>query len=523
VSGTTVVLPAGTYSDDTQLRLAVCRSILGDGTFDVETFAKIELTVWPNYALGAGRGTKAAATNLAKRDVNWFSNFFDGGAGRTYLNAGGNGAAMRVQPHVWRKSPTKHQDYLTDVVKDSLITHGHMRGICGAVFHADCLAYVLENNSIPGPTQWREFISNFSEIPAVIHANYQLERFWLAEWERIGGRSLNSAISEVIAEMSRYVEMFGEEGRLFDTSYDSIVETLGGFKEFQGTGTTTALAAAFLSWATQDRPIEESILEAANLLGSDTDTIGTMVGALRGAMADEEPSWQIQDREYIVEQALRLVAISEGHVQKSFKYPDVIEWQPPATQGDCVGLVDGRLALAGLGYLNDPGAEWSVGEYSWKWFKLDFGQTVLCKMRNTQEIPLTRGQIAHVSERKETLSVGAKDLSRNEEPVPAVNISAMQQASGKSENSRDLFDDEFANNQFNPSRIRTQNNSSPSQVPGKKGLDELTDTVIRSNFDSKVLGDCFYECASEHDGIERSVAFAAIIAKAMVSRRKRKR
>src|SRR4051812_5768683 len=44
-AGPRVDLPAGTYSDDTQLRLAVCRAIRGDGEFDVEAFAKVEVTV----------------------------------------------------------------------------------------------------------------------------------------------------------------------------------------------------------------------------------------------------------------------------------------------------------------------------------------------------------------------------------------------------------------------------------------------------------------------------------------------
>ena len=59
--GVIVDLPAGCYSDDTQLRLSTCRAIRGDGKFDVEAFAKVELPVWLSYALGAGRGTKTAA------------------------------------------------------------------------------------------------------------------------------------------------------------------------------------------------------------------------------------------------------------------------------------------------------------------------------------------------------------------------------------------------------------------------------------------------------------------------------
>ena len=64
-SGVNVMLPAGCWSDDTQLRMAVSRSI-GSHGFDVETFARIELPVWPSYALGGGRASKAAAKNLGK-------------------------------------------------------------------------------------------------------------------------------------------------------------------------------------------------------------------------------------------------------------------------------------------------------------------------------------------------------------------------------------------------------------------------------------------------------------------------
>src|SRR4051812_611552 len=59
--GAIVDMPAGTYSDDTQLRLATSRAIRADGTFDVDAFAKIELPVFLNYSLGAGRGTRTAA------------------------------------------------------------------------------------------------------------------------------------------------------------------------------------------------------------------------------------------------------------------------------------------------------------------------------------------------------------------------------------------------------------------------------------------------------------------------------
>src|SRR6266550_2846152 len=67
--GPTVDLPAGTYSDDTQLRLAVARCIRGTGRFDVETFSKVELPVFLSYEMRAGRATKTAAHELMKRHI----------------------------------------------------------------------------------------------------------------------------------------------------------------------------------------------------------------------------------------------------------------------------------------------------------------------------------------------------------------------------------------------------------------------------------------------------------------------
>src|SRR5436853_317353 len=69
--GIEVLLPRGCYSDDTQLRLATGRAIRGDGVFDVEIFAKVELPVWRAYALGAGTGTKTAAHGLTKTNTQW--------------------------------------------------------------------------------------------------------------------------------------------------------------------------------------------------------------------------------------------------------------------------------------------------------------------------------------------------------------------------------------------------------------------------------------------------------------------
>jgi ADP-ribosylglycohydrolase len=134
--GVDVELPAGCWSDDTQLRMAVSRAVTSNG-FDVESFARIELPVWPSYALGGGRASKAAAQSLAKPDSLWYANTYDG-----WTDAGGNGAAMRIQPHVWA-SRNLGDGFQADVFANAVCTHGHPRAIAGALFHAATLAHCL--------------------------------------------------------------------------------------------------------------------------------------------------------------------------------------------------------------------------------------------------------------------------------------------------------------------------------------------------------------------------------------------
>ena len=165
--GIDVMLPKGTYSDDTQLRLSTSRAISENVYFDVESFAKIELPVWLSYALGAGRGTKEAAANLIRRDVNWFSNFFRK-KGLNYFDGGGNGAAMRIQPHVWIGSKFGDENgIILDVMCNAITTHGHPRGFLGAIFHARCLYYSLMNGRVAGPKEWLNIVNELVLIPSV--------------------------------------------------------------------------------------------------------------------------------------------------------------------------------------------------------------------------------------------------------------------------------------------------------------------------------------------------------------------
>ena len=51
--------------------------------------------------------------------------------------AGGNGVAMRIQPHVWSAADLADPDtYLPGVIRDAVSTHGHPVALAGAAIHA---------------------------------------------------------------------------------------------------------------------------------------------------------------------------------------------------------------------------------------------------------------------------------------------------------------------------------------------------------------------------------------------------
>lgn len=504
-NGPKVDLPAGTYSDDTQMRLAVSRSIRGDGSFDAETFAKIEVTVWPTYALGGGLGTKAAALSLSRRSVNWFSNFFESGR-QKYANGGGNGAAMRIQPHVWSAS-NGSDSLVLDVLRDAIVTHGHPHGFCGAVFHALCLADTIQNDGVPEPADWASYIDRFMDLPRLIAKEPQLDAFWRSAWEKNSGMSITTAIEKMSNEarqdleiVVRVLTMAGVEG------YHEVLGQLGCLTpKFRGSGFKTALAALALAHLFRDREIEECLANAANELESDTDTIATMAGALLGAVSPRAPEWPIQDQDYIVQEARRLSAIARGQPQDSFSYPDLGHWNPPAKQNASIGWFDGELVIAGLGQLTSHGPEYRSGDAIWQWFSLPFGQTIFAKRKS-----YIKDQIAA------TQLPGPRQKARNKNQLLSNTVQ-----NNLTQPSLPLRESEPMEP---PHRTTSKSHSVPSFTHTRRDtVDAWSDEAISSNFDDSTLGRLLNRCIDQSQSVEATIGFAAIIAKAKLARQRRRR
>lgn len=379
--GVDTVLPAGCWSDDTQLRMAVSRSIDGR-RFDVETFARVELPVWLSYALGGGRASKAAAKNLAKPRTLWYANTYSG-----WANAGGNGAAMRIHPHVWASSDLDN-DYLLDVIVDSVCTHGHPRALVGACFHAATLAHCLSTGVTPDSDTCVDIAGRVGiNALRLIEEHSILGSTWTGLWAQETGEQFADRWRQTVDELLAAIGTADECTQAADSFaavYARVVDGLGlRIKEQQGSGILTTVAATALA-ATAPKA-HEGVVVAANAIGTDTDTIGTMAGALLGACdGAADPPEEPLDSEYLRKEAERLTAVSHGRRTDTHRYPDILTWTAPQTHADALVSDNGNLALEGLGQVTRLAAEPMYTrreDFAWEWVTTEFGQTLLVKRR----------------------------------------------------------------------------------------------------------------------------------------------
>lgn len=504
--GVTVRLMAGCYSDDTQLRLSTCRSIRGDGTFDVEAFSKVEMPLWASYALGAGRGTKTAANWLRRRDTQWNSNFFESQYA-SYLNGGGNGAAMRIQPHVWCASEGMQDvELMKDVVRNTVTTHGHVRALLGAGFHALCLRHALLKGAVPSPEDWFKSLEQLRLISSLIRSDDELLMHWLPTWEERTGESIEDATSRSLTELRQDMIVAQEgvdslsESADADRGYRRLVQQMRCLENDSiGSAIKTALLAAYISYVFRGRP-HEGLAEAANMLGSDTDTISTMAGAILGSVADVDPPEAVADAEYLEKEAARLYELSQGRLTTSHDYPDLLYWQPPSSQLDAMGCHEGKWFLQGLGEadpVGDPIERGGKNPIVWQWFRLKFGQSVLMKRRKSLR-PVPAHSLPVSPDKGDPGSTQSKGGARRSESAPDERTHAQPQ----------LWD---------------VGRHGPEEGKTYITIDAAAELCARSGWRTDLVGEMLLKLAAQDRGVEKAIGFAAIAARSSRALRRKDR
>lgn len=296
---------AGDYSDDTQLLLSTARSLLlGRGWW--EHFTSVELPFWLIYERGGGGATRRAAQSWLVGKAPWESN-----KNRDkYFEAGGNGVAMRILPHLLAADGWNDTRNVSEqIVANGVCTHGHPRALVGALLHGMVLWLSLRQDEMLEfgaltRAVYRDFSkwARLDEPPSLWRTSFSDSEF--RDYKRIWEKTVDEAMA--------LIEIAEEGLRLGPLSAGpETLHKMGALNsKTNGSGTVTAAAALFVASRYAATPLQ-GVQVAATTKGADTDTLASMCGSILGAIHGAE--WlghfatAVQDARYIRVVAGRLL------------------------------------------------------------------------------------------------------------------------------------------------------------------------------------------------------------------------
>ena len=240
-----VEFPRGQYTDDTQLTLAIVKSLLTCGHVDPADIAAEFVKLWEsNEIVGAGPVAHRAVRRLIE-GIRW-----QDAAASDDLPL--NGAAMRIAPiGLW------HADDADQLVRDvelaSVVTHRHPLAVDGAVAIATAVAYAATSSEIDTAS----FLDAVCRSVADRSPGFAERVFQLREWLAVAE---TAALEAIVAEEGR------DKGRGF--GIPAMVEP-------------TVLAALYVFLKSPDDYLET--IDRALRVGGDVDTVAAIAGAISGA------------------------------------------------------------------------------------------------------------------------------------------------------------------------------------------------------------------------------------------------
>lgn len=326
--GFTDRIESGSYSDDTQLLLAVARSIKRNGEVDHEYFSKVELPNWLDYARGGGRTVKTAADKISRKSAKWFNNFYHykvNGETSDYRQSGANGAAMRVLP-IALANLGNIEKIKEEIFCNSISTHGHPRAILGAMLYGYSVNLIITIRA--EHFSWENYLTQIGlDFPSKFELTFKKRveiREWLREWDKNNSIGFEKLYADTIVETQNQLRFVFQSIKQ-NSSVKETLKQLGCFDQAtKGSGIATVVAGIYLTCKYHNDPLK-AIIESVNALGSDTDSIaaftGGLVGALHGQNIIPEKWKAVQDNKYLESIAERLLAISEDRLIDEKKVP----------------------------------------------------------------------------------------------------------------------------------------------------------------------------------------------------------
>ncbi len=274
--------------------LAVARSCLyGEGW--LRHFIRAELPAWPTYQRGGGRAVLQAANAWASGRAPWLRGSGSGVTPDKYFDAGANGAAMRIAPHViWALTNGDRQQLYARVVADATTTHGHPRAILGALALASALYEAATSDDTLHPDTLINAAYDAVTYDPDIHVLFVWDNNDRADWFTATWLEACNEMSQLLTIVSSSLNR-GSMSNVSDT-----LDDLGAKGRYSGSGTISVAAALYLAGRAGSRPYS-GLVQAAFEPGLDTDTVASMAASVLGAVhgVDWLSDADVQDREYI--------------------------------------------------------------------------------------------------------------------------------------------------------------------------------------------------------------------------------
>lgn len=403
-------VPAGGYSDDTQLILATSRALQSEDWLTALT--RCELPLFLLYSRGAGGATLRACRTWASGAEPWIAEGTQASqkSVASYFRAGGNGVAMRIAPYVVLHATRPVEELVARVVLDGITTHGHPRALVGAASYAAALHALLNH----------EGTLEFGDLPALVEHEKSWQRVETllsalpSEWMDAAAeqyKDLFGIWDQTVNEMRGMLAVVNSAARLGTRGDDmGTLDRIGTFnRKMNGAGTVTAAGAIYLASRNAPRPMS-GLLRAAFVKNADTDTLASMTGALLGAL--HGPDWladmgrQVQDRGYIEHMADEMTARALGEERQALPAQELVTDRVVRRCKDSlvvgksgpVALPDGRPAEV----VQDHPLEVSGNIRAHRWILKADGQTFVID----QTAKLTDAEIAERKARERTDTSG---------------------------------------------------------------------------------------------------------------------
>ncbi|GAB7387568.1 hypothetical protein BSNK01_14050 [Bacillaceae bacterium] len=231
-------LPRGSYTDDTQMMIALAKSLVECQGFVADHAARTFAEFYEEKR-GYGRGVTEILRRIQK-GVPWS----ECGASVFPEGSYGNGGAMRVAPLAIMYGKQRAQ-LLQAAERSARITHAHPLAVQGAVMQAVAVALAYQFRK-RRPLPQRKFL-------------HELKRAY--DWDGTYRKKLQT--------VKRFLKN--------PPSAEEVIASLG-----NGTAAHESVPTAIYSFLRHSEDFKEAVCYAVNL-GGDADTLGAMTGALAGA------------------------------------------------------------------------------------------------------------------------------------------------------------------------------------------------------------------------------------------------